>query len=172
MAANGVNPSLSRRAGGFASGAAWVIPGNGTICLITANEAGLTMASKQMAPGATTPAPVAHVPGANGVAGCTSDSAAARGWSAGTGGTSELPGITFTAGIVPDGVRSVTAILTGRGSVSLPVHENVYMAEVHGWPGSISFTGPAGPVTIGNGPDVLARADRAGASRRARKKPY
>jgi len=171
MAANGVNPSLSRRATGFTNGAAWVIPGNGTICLITANEAGVTMALKQMAPGATTPTPVAHVPGASGVTACTSDAAAAVGWSAGTSGTIELPGIIFTAGIVPDGVSRVTASLTGGGSVWLPVHENVYMAEVHGWPASISFTGPAGPVTISNGPDVLARADRANASRRARKKP-
>jgi hypothetical protein len=185
MAANGVNPSLSRRAEGFASGAAWVIPGNGTICLIAVNVQGLAMASEQLAPGSTTPSPVARIHGADGATGCTTDSNAAKGWSAGTGGTHESPGMTFTAGIVPDDVTAVTVSLAGGGPLSLPVHENVYMAEVHGWPSSVSFTGPAGPVTIGNGlePAPLARtaegrraaeADRNGqACRRAEQQgPY
>lgn len=169
MAANGVNPSLSRRAEGFASGAAWVIPGNGTICLIADNAQGLAMASEQLAPGATTPAAVARIPGADGATGCTTDSTAAKGWSAGAGGTRESPGMTFTAGIVPDGVAAVTVSLAGGGSLSLLVHENVYMAEIHGWPSSVSFTGPAGRVTIGNGPDVLARLARAADGRPAAK---
>jgi hypothetical protein len=167
MAANGVNPSLSRRAVGFASGAAWVIAGNGTICLIADNAQGLAMASEQLAPGSTTPKNIARIPGADGATGCTTDSSAAKGWSAGTGGTRESPGMIFTAGIVPDGVAAVTVSVTGRGSLSLPVHENVYMAEIHGWPSSVSFTGPAGPVTIGNGPDVLARLSRTAEGRRA-----
>jgi hypothetical protein len=167
MAANGVNPSLSRRAEGFPSGAAWVIPGNGTICLIADNPQGLAMASKQLAPGSTTPARVARIPGADGATGCTTDSSAAKGWSAGTSGTRESPGMTFTAGIVPDGVSAVTIHLAGGGSVSLPVHENVYMAEVHGWPSSVSLTGSAGPVSISNGPDVLARLARARGGRPA-----
>jgi hypothetical protein len=160
MAANGVNPLLSRRAEGFTSGAAWLIPGNGTICLIADNAQGLEMASEQLAPGSTTPAPIARVPRAGGATGCTTPSNAAKGWSAGTSGTRESPGMIFTAGIVPDGVAAVTVSVTRRASLSLPVHENVYMAEIHGWPSSVSFTGPAGPVTIGNGPDVLARVGR------------
>jgi len=169
MAANGVNPSLSRRAEGFPSGAAWVIPGNGTICLIADNAQGLEMVSEQLAPGSTTPSPAPRIPGAGGATGCTTDSSAAKGWSAGTSGTRESPGMIFTAGIVPDGVAAVTVSVTGRGSLSLPVHENVYMAEVHGWPSSVSFTGPAGPVTIGNGPDVLARVGRTAGRPRAAK---
>ncbi len=118
------------------------------------------MASEQLAPGSTTPARIARIPGAGGVTGCTMDSNAAKGSSAGTSGTHESPGVIFTAGMVPDGVAAVTVSVTGRGSLSLPVHENVYMAEIHGWPSSVSFTGPTGPVTIGNGPDVLARLGR------------
>jgi len=173
MAANGVNPSLSRRAEGFTSGAAWVIPGNGTICLIASNAQGLAMASEHLAPGSTTPKRIVRVPGANGGAACTTGSNASKGWSAGTGGTSESPGMIFTAGIVPDGVADVTVNLAGGGTLTLPVHENVYMAEIHGWPSSVSFTGSAGLVTIGNGPDVLAahRARTAAGRRAMRMKP-
>lgn len=166
-AANGVNPMLSRRAAGFASGGAWVIPGNGVVCLEAENAQGLEMSSKQLAPGSTTPASIARIPGASGVASCTTDANVADGWSAGTSGGSESPGIIFTAGIVPDGVSTVNVSVTGRGSLSLPVHENVYMAEIHGWPSSVSFKGPAGQVTIGNGPDVLARLGRTAGRPRA-----
>jgi len=159
-AANGVNPALSRRAAGFASGGAWVVPGKGVICLEAENAPGLLMAARQLPAGSSTPADVARVPGASSVGGCTPDANLADGWSAGTSGGRESPGITFTAGIVPDGVSTVKVSLTGRGSLSLPVHENVYMAELHGWPASVSFEGPAGPVTIGNGPDILARQSR------------
>jgi len=159
-AANGVNPSLSRRAAGFASGGAWVVPGKGVICLEAENAPGILMASRQLPAGSTTPADVARVPGASSVGSCTPDANLADGWSAGTSGSSESPGIIFTAGIVPDGVSTVNVSVTGRGSLSLPVHENVYMAEIHGWPASVSFNGPAGPVTIDNGPDILARQSR------------
>jgi len=167
MAANGVNPSLSRRVEGFASGAAWVIPGNGMVCLMASNAQGLAMVSERLPPGSAMPRRIARVPGANGAAGCATDSNASKGWSAGTGGTSESPGMIFTAGIVPDGVSSVTVRLASGGSLSLPVHENIYMAEIHGWPSSVSFTGPTGIVTIGNGPDVLAHHARSAASRQA-----
>ncbi len=169
MAANGVNPSLSRRAEGFPSGGAWVIPGNGTICLITDNARGLAMASEQLAPGSTTPVSVARIPGAGGVTGCTTDSSAAKGWLAGISGTHESRGVIFTAGMVPDGVAAVTVSVAGRGSLLLPVHENVFMAEVHGRPSSVSFTGPAGRVTIGNGLDVPAPLARAADGRPAAK---
>lgn len=149
-AANGVNPSLSRRAQGFASGAAWIIPGNGVLCLEADNEQGLEQASERTESSSTSQAPFVRVPKANGTASCTTDSTAAKGWSAGTGETEESPGMIFTAGIVPDGVSSVTIRLAGGESLSAPVHENVYMTEVHGWPASVSFTGPAGPVTIGD----------------------
>ena len=119
------------------------------------------MSAAQLPPGSSAPVAVPRIPGARGVAGCTTDAIAARGWSAGTSSARESPGMIFTAGIVPDGVNAVTVHLSGRKPVSLSVHENVYMAEVHGWPASVSFTGPAGPVSISNGPDVLARLARA-----------
>ncbi|HEY4451319.1 MAG TPA: hypothetical protein VGN13_06965 [Solirubrobacteraceae bacterium] len=62
-------------------------------------------------------------------------------------------------------MSSVTAHLDGRGSVVLPVHENLYMAEVHGWPATVSFNGPSGTVTIGNGPSVLSHLAKAGGHR-------
>ena len=131
-----------------------MIPGNGVLCLEAENAQALEMAGQL---GSSAAAPVRRIAGANGTASCTTDANAAEGWSAGTGSTRESPGVIFTAGIVPDGVTSVTVTVTGRGSVSLPVHENVYMAEIHGWPASVSFAGPSGPVTIGDGPDVIPR---------------
>lgn len=160
MAATGVNPALSRRAQGFASGAAWVLPGNGTICLIYDNAQGVRMAAETMPPGSFKPQDVARVPGAAGGAACTTDESASKGWSAGTAFTSESPGVTLTAGIVPDGVSSVTVKLADGGTLALPVHENVYVGEIRGWPSSVSFTGAAGAVTIGNGPSTLANSAR------------
>jgi hypothetical protein len=132
------------------SGGAWLIPGNGTVCLETENAQAMAMSAAQLPPGSSAPVAVPRIPGAMGVAGCTTDAIAARGWSAGTSSARESPGMIFTAGIVPDGVNAVTVHLSGRKPVSLSVHENVYMAEVHGWPASVSFTGPEGATTIGN----------------------
>ncbi|HEY4895887.1 MAG TPA: hypothetical protein VII01_07335 [Solirubrobacteraceae bacterium] len=150
MAASGVNLSLSRRVSGIGSGAAWVIPGNNTICLIADNAQALAMASRY-------PSATSRVPGASGVTSCAPTSSAAKGWSAGTSGTSESRTTVFTAGIVPDGVNSVTISVDGGQPILLPVHENVYAAEVQGWPSLVSFTTPAGQVSLSNGPDVLSR---------------
>lgn len=150
MAANGVNPALSRQAAGIPSGSAWVLPGNGKICLIAENAQGLAMTAKEMSPGSTTLQPVGRIPGANGATGCTDDATAATGWSAGASESGDAPGLVYTAGLVPDGVHQVT-IHTASGAISVPVHENVYVAEVIGWPSTVSFKGPAGPVTLDNG---------------------
>jgi hypothetical protein len=154
MAASGVNPALSRRVEGISSGAAWVIPGNGVVCLIGDNAQALAMSFHQTSSGDAATTPPARVPGANGATGCMPDADASRGWSAGTSSTAETPGTIFTAGLVPDGVNEVSVNIAAGPSLSLPVHENVYMAEVHGWPASVSFSGPEGAVTIGNGPAV------------------
>lgn len=170
MAASGANPSLSRRVAAIASGAAWVIPGNGTVCLIADNAQALAMASRQPVSGTASPPASTRVPGASSVMSCATDSEAAKGWSAGTAGSSESPGVVYTAGIVPDGVSNVTVSVAGGSSMSLPVYENVYAAEVHGWPASVSFTGPAGPVTLSNGSNVLAHF-ATGAKRPRSRKP-
>jgi len=169
MAANGGNPSLSRRARGVVDGAAWIVPGNGVVCLIASNGQDLAMARRKPA-SSSTPTPTTRTPGAGGAAGCTTDSRAAAGWSAGAGGTSESPGVAFTAGIVPDGVRDVAVSVAGGGLLPVAVHENVYMAEIHGWPSSITFVGRAGRVTINNGRDVLAHLARIAGDRRASNK--
>lgn len=143
-ASNGVNVSLSRRVQGFTSGAAWVVPGNaGTVCLVAENAQALAMNSE--------PGPwMQHtrVAGANGATGCTTDSAISAGWSAGYGGTSQTPGMTFTAGFVPDGVTQVSVTVSGGTTVSLPAYENVYMGELPGAPSTVTFTGPNGPGTL------------------------
>lgn len=152
MAANGVNPLLSRRAIGVSEGGAWLIPGKGMICLESANAAGIRQALQTMPAGASAPRETAHVRGALGNTACATNAEANRGFSAGTAGSAGAPGLTATAGIVPDGVESVTVTLSGGGEVKLPVHENVYMGEVRGWPASVSFLGSHGRVTLSNGP--------------------
>lgn len=152
MAGNGVNPLLSRRARGFSEGGAWLIPGKGTICLETANAAGVRQALQTMPAGASAPRENGHVRGALGNTACATNAEANEGFSAGTAGSAQDPGVVATAGIIPDGVESVTVTLSGGGEVKLPVHENVYMSEVRGWPASVSFLGPRGRVTLSNGP--------------------
>jgi hypothetical protein len=171
MAANGVNPLLSRRAMGFTEGGAWLIPGNGTICLETANAAGIRQALQTMPAGASASRESAHIRGAVGNTACATNADANRGFSAGTAGSAQDPGVVATAGIVPDGVESVTVTLSRGDEVKLPVHENVYMGEVRGWPASVSFLGPHGRVTLSNGPVApgpirAARARRHGAAAR------
>jgi hypothetical protein len=154
----GVNPDLSRRAQGFGTGAAWVIPGNdGAICLIADNAQQLTMASEPQ----TANSPPTRVPGASGFGSCATAAVINKsGWWAGTGGTSDTPGMLFTAGIVPDGVASVTVNLVGGTTIPLPVHDNVFMGEIHavessvvgqeaGSPLSVTYDGSDGPVTLG-----------------------
>lgn len=158
MAADGVNPQLSRRAEGFSEGGAWLIPGNGTICLTASNAPAIRQALQTMPAGSSTPGAPRRIAGASGNTACATDSQANAGWSAGTAGTAERPSVISTAGIVPDGVNTVTVDLASHGEITLPVHENVYMAELHGWPTSVSFTGPHGPVTLDNGPQPAAIA--------------
>ncbi len=147
---------------GFSEGGAWLIPGKGMICLETANAAGVRQALQTMPAGASSPRKSARVRGALGDAACATNAEANEGFSAGTAGSADAPGLTATAGIVPDGVESVTVTLSGGGEARLRVHENVYMGEVRGWPASVSFLGPHGRVTLSNGPVVRigARAAR------------
>ncbi len=56
----------------------------------------------------------------------------------------------FVAGLVPDGVKHV-AIHESRGStITLSVHENVYMDETIGHVNSVTFIGPDGTMTVGS----------------------
>jgi hypothetical protein len=158
LGGEGVNLALARRVLGFGSGAAWVIPGNdGTICLIAANaQAFITFSEPH-----TANSPPTRVAGAIGTAACRTAAVINRsGWWAAYGGTADTPGMLFTAGIVPDGVTSVTVNLVGGAKIPLPVHNNVFMGEIHalvssvagkgtGSPLSVTYDGPNGPTTIG-----------------------
>jgi hypothetical protein len=145
----GVNVSLSRRAQGFTSGAAWVIPGNDNIvCLVAENAQALEMNSE---PGWAPSNPVARVPGASGLTACTPVSAIYNDWSAGYGGGSDAPGDYFTGGIVPDGVTQVAVATTGGSTVTFPVHENVWMGDVPSTPTAVSYsTTPDAPLATGS----------------------
>jgi hypothetical protein len=116
--ASGANMALSRRAYGFADGEAWVIPGIGNVCLWAES----TTAS-------------------NGGATCSGDATATAGHVMFQATSPSAPGKVFIAGLVPDGVSSVTATLVDNTSVVLPVHENVYMQEIGGKVQSVSVGG-------------------------------
>jgi hypothetical protein len=142
-----VNASLARRAQGFTSGAAWVIPANDDIvCLVAENAQALEMNSE---PGWSPSTPVTRVPGASGVTSCTPMAAIYNDWSAGYAGGRDTPGESFTGGIVPDGVSQVTVETTGGSTVTFTVHENVWMGDVPGAPTSVNYTAPIAPATVG-----------------------
>jgi hypothetical protein len=144
-AANGVNVSLSRRAYGFSSGAAWVVPANGgVICLVADNAAALQM---NLEPGDNGTAPPAYrPPDVEDDVSCQSVSSVATGWPLSYGFSRDQPGMTFTAGIVPDGVTQITIGVLGGPPTTLAVHDNVWMGEIPGVPDSETFTGPHGQV--------------------------
>jgi hypothetical protein len=117
----GANTSLARRAQGLTDGEAWIVPADGTICLITE-------------PGGTA---------------CQGNPSVFEGRLYTVGYGDEEPNVESVAGIVPNGVSTVTLGLDGGDSQQLAVHENVYMQpKVTGRINTISFDGPSGPVTI------------------------
>jgi hypothetical protein len=129
----GANVALARRAHGIPSGAAWVIPGTGAVCLIAASS---------------TDANGAPVPGLPGGSGCEPNASATTGQMYVESGSVKAPGEDFVSGVVPNGVSSVTVDLIGGNSQIVDVHENVYLAEVHGHIANVRFDGSSGPVTL------------------------
>jgi hypothetical protein len=123
--ASGANLGLARRAQGLGEDRAWVVPGKGTVCLIAEW-------------------PRRHAGGAN----CVPDAAAAAGALVGASGTASAPGIEFIAGLVPDGVQTVSFHLRGRGVTSAAVREGVYMIALAGSASSVTYAGPHGQVRI------------------------
>jgi hypothetical protein len=117
----GANVNLARRAMTLTTGEAWIVPGDGTVCLITA-------------PGGTA---------------CQGNPSVREGRLYAIGYSDEEPGVESIAGIVPNGVSSVRLDLAGGISDALTVHENVYMQpKVNGRINTISFDGPSGPVSL------------------------
>ena len=124
-AANGPNPALSRQAQGLTGGQAWVIPGDGMICF------------------------ECQAAGTLGGGTCQPDASIADGqWPIETSSGQAALGVTAVAGLVPDGVAQVTLTLSNGTTQAVAVHENVYLATVHGGVSSLTYTGPNGAVTL------------------------
>ena len=49
-----------------------------------------------------------------------------------------------------DSRPQVTLNLDGGTTLTVPVHENVYMTNIHGGLASVTYQGPNGPVTLDN----------------------
>ncbi len=132
-ASSGANVNLSRRVQ-TAAGTAYVIPGNGSMCLMSGAGS------------------EAH-PGTAG-AGCVPDAAADAGYLEMEEGGEYRAGetesaLTFVSGLVPDGVSEVTIHLASGSTTVVPVTENVYMREVRGTVADVTFAGPKGTMTVG-----------------------
>lgn len=127
-AANGPNQNLSRQVQGLTAGSAWVIPGDGMICFQYT------------------------VPGVGGGGTCQPDSAVAENdWPVVTSRSQDTPGAAAVGGLVPDGVPHVVLTLDDATTITAQVHENVYLAVIHGELDSVSYTSPAGgPITLHN----------------------
>jgi len=135
VSAYGINPALARRAGGLADGGAWVIPGNGAICFAAYGNAG-------------------GVADANGGESCDTASDAIAGHEAMIASSQRAPGWLLVAGLVPDGVQSVTLTFADGSDETLPVSDNVYLTELQASAvPQVSFaTGDGEVVPIGAGP--------------------
>lgn len=126
-AANGPNIALSRSAQGLGGGAsAWLVPGNGMICFAYDN------------------------PGAGGGGTCQPDTLVNDGRMLLFGGYTSAHPVESVAGVVPDGVASVTLNATSGDTITVAVHENVYIATLPGIVASMTFQGADGLVTVGS----------------------
>jgi hypothetical protein len=123
--ASGANPLLARRVSDSAGEEAWLIPGNGSACIL------------------------ARVPryGIGGAV-CVPADAARAGELDVQSASTQLPGSELVAGVVPDGVDAVTLHLADGGAVAAPVSEDIYLALVHGAIDSISASGPQGAIAV------------------------
>ena len=123
--ATGENLALARKADFGALGAAWVIPADGGLCLRgEGNVNGV------------------HTFGGEG---CGSDTDGHPPYSQTLSGNASAPTLVLITGLVPDGVSSVTLTFDGK-PFDVPVHENVYMAEMPPGVQSTSFTTANGTV--------------------------
>jgi hypothetical protein len=123
--ASGANPSLARRVSDGADAEAWLIPGNGSACILAR-------------------APADAIGGAV----CVPTAAARAGELDVQSASSQLPGSELVAGVVPDGVAAVTLHLADGNTSSAEVHEGVYLALVRGAVTSIDASGPGVTVAV------------------------
>jgi len=121
----GANPSLARRAQGLPSGSAWIVPGNGMICIATALPGTVQV-------GATS---------------CTVSDAAAAGRLA-LSARSSQQGWQWVVGLTPDNVAQVSVIRADGTTQTVDVHDNVYASMFTGPPAtSVRFTDGSGAST-------------------------
>jgi hypothetical protein len=132
----GANLALSREATGFSTGGAWVVPGDGSVCLI---------ADPSYSPG------VSSAAGLSGGATCQFDADAVSGQLTLTGATMHDPGHFQLAGLVPNGVATVAVTEATGATVVLPVHDNVYMADLTQPAASVTFVAGGQTVTLDDG---------------------
>ena len=130
----GANPALARKVSFGAIGVAWIIPADGGLCLQSTGYV-------------------------NGVAafgggGCDTDTNGHPPYSQSLSGGMRARGIYLITGLVPDGVSAVNLHLADGTIDTVPVEQNVYMAEVRFGLTSTTFTGADGTVTTlpGNAP--------------------
>ncbi len=123
--ASGANLALSRGVEGAGGERAWIVPGSGSTCILAElQSAGL------------------------GGAVCTSTAAARAGELNVQAAAASSPGSELVAGLVPDGVSTVSMRLAGGAELHVAVHEGVYLSVVHGSVQAISAGGAAGPLSI------------------------
>jgi len=127
-AAYGVNFALARQANGLTDGQAWVVPGDGALCLVVRGD-------------------VPGVQDANGSDSCGTAPEAVDGHMATVALSARAPGWLLVAGVVPDGVSDVTMHLAGGARVEVAVHDNVYLEEIQSTTiPEVEFAGPTGSV--------------------------
>lgn len=107
---SGANPGLARHVT-TSAGNAWLVPGDGDICLIGES---VTTAGQ-------------------GGAACGPDTQAVAGKLALESTSTHNPGAAFVAGLAPNGVTSVTLLTKSGDQYSAAVKDNVYMVEVPAW---------------------------------------
>jgi hypothetical protein len=122
---SGANLTLARRVAGEGGAEAWIIPGSGSTCI-------LARVAQYRIGGAV----------------CTSTTAARAGELNVQSAGSQQPGAELLAGLVPDGVGSVSMTLADGTTTTEAVHENVYLALVRGAVVAISASGPQGALSI------------------------
>jgi hypothetical protein len=123
----GVNLKLAHLAHGVTDGTAWVVPGDSGVCLVVSRYGN------------------AEITGAA----CEADASVIAGNTLLTSGTPNGVAGEFIAGLVPDGVASVSLQFADGSSETLAVHDNVYTADVtKGSPSTLTFSGLNGTKTL------------------------
>jgi hypothetical protein len=124
---DGANGALARKVSFGAIGDAWVIPADGGLCLQSTGYVNGAVAF--------------------GGGGCDTDADGHPPYIQGLSGGIRAPGIYLITGLVPDGVSDVQFHFTDGSVDTVPVDQNVYMAEVRSGLTSTTFTNADGTVT-------------------------